>query len=136
MLEMNIDGTELKFDVKKYHPSTENDWYSEWCQIFVSVHNQYIHYEMDGETLLCNEIEKIRTEFADALAGKVTGKRVLSFIEPDYEMVIDACDERNVMVDWIFHLWDPEGALSANSFTIVLDTAETVQMVEYLENFV
>lgn len=136
MLEMNIDGTELKFDVKKYHPSTKNNWDCEWCQVYVSVHNQYIHYEMDGETLLCCEIERIRTGLADALIGKTTGKCALSFIEPDYEMVIDAYEGRKVMVDWIFHLWDPEGALSANSFTIVLDTAEAAQMVKYLENLV
>ena len=49
MLEMNLDGTELKFEVKKYHPSTKNNWDCEWCQIFVSVHSKYIHYEMEGE---------------------------------------------------------------------------------------
>ena len=31
MLEMNLDGTELKFEVKKYHPSTKNNWDCEWC---------------------------------------------------------------------------------------------------------
>ena len=68
----------------------------EWCQIFVSVHSKYIHYEM----------------------------------------VIEVYKDQNVMVDWIFHLWDEEDALSANSFTIVLGTEETAQMEEYLESIV
>lgn len=40
------------------------------------------------------------------------------------------------MVDWIFHLWDEEEVLSANSFIIVLDTEETAQMAEYLGNII
>ena len=115
---MNLDGTELKFEVKKYHPSTKNNWDCEWCQIFVSVHSKYIHYEMDGETLLCCEIEEIHTKLKDALAGENTGRQELSFVEPDYEMVIEVYKDKNVMVDWIFHLWDEEDTLSANSFTI------------------
>ena len=136
MLEMNLDGTELKFEVKKYHPSTKNNWDCEWCQIFVSVHSKYIHYEMEGETLLCCEIEEIHTKLKDALAGENTGRQELSFVEPDYEIVIEVYKDKNVMVDWIFHLWDEEDALSANSFTIVLGTEETAQMAEYLESIV
>lgn len=136
MLEMSIDGTELKFEVKKYHPSTKDNWDCEWCQIFVSIHNRYIHYEMNGETLLCCEIEKIYTDLKDVLAGENVERCELSFAEPDYEMVIDVYKDKKVMLDWIFHLWNEQGTLSANSFTIVLSTEETAQMVEYLERIV
>ena len=91
---------------------------------------------MDGETLLCCEIEEIHTKLKDALTGENVGRRKLSFVEPDYEMVIDVYEDKKVMVDWIFHLWDEEDALSANSFTIVLGAEETAQMAEYLESIV
>lgn len=136
MLELNIDGTELKFEIRKYYPSTKDKWDCEWCQIFVSVHNRYIDYKMEGETLLCCEIEKIHTTLEDALEGKNTVKRELSFVEPDYQIIVDTYENKKVMVDWIFHLWDEEEVLSANSFIIVLDTEETAQMAEYLGNII
>ena len=71
MLEMNLDGTELKFEVKKYHPSTKNNWDCEWCQIFVSVHSKYIHYEMDGETFIGkNRCNHSITNIVSSSAGR------------------------------------------------------------------
>lgn len=57
-------------------------------------------------------------------------------MEPDYQIIVDTYENKKVMVDWIFHLWDEEEVLSANSFINVLDTEETAQMAEYLGNII
>lgn len=72
----------------------------------------------------------------DGRKGKNIVKRELSFVEPDYQIIVDTYENKKVMVDWIFHLWDEEEVLSANSFIIVLDTEETAQMAEYLRNII
>ena len=89
-----------------------------------------------GKLYCAVKIEEIHTKLKDALAGENTRRKELSFVELDYEMVIEVYKDKNVMVDWIFHLWDEEDTLSANSFTIVLGTEETAQMEEYLESIV
>ena len=136
MLELDVEGTKLKLEIKKYRQSTKENWDCEWCQIYILVQNRYINYEMNEESLLCCEVEEIHRKLVGFLSGETIEKCELSFIEPDFEMVIDTYEDDAILLDWKFNLWDDTGALSANSFTIVLDTEDITELANYLESII
>ena len=131
MLELMIEGGKFEFCIEKYRPSTQENWYDEWCMVTARVKNNVLNYDIHCECILCTEVEWLYKKLGELQDGLITSDTEISFIEPDFEYVLYPNSNGDCYMDWKFSLWN-DGILTANSFTIVFDAAEIGKLRKYL----
>lgn len=79
---LDLDGIELILGVKnfRYSKSMEDEL---WTDVYISVHNEFINYETQGELLECWEVSDLKEKIKDLLEDKQLVIDELSFLEPD-----------------------------------------------------
>ncbi len=127
--ELNIkidDYTNFYLKIERKY-SDRQDEYDKWCNVTISISNNYINYNNSGELLLECEINTIIKDLKLFLEDGITEKEEISFIEPDIEFIL-----YNDLVDLKINLFE-NGALSADYFVICLNKEEIKQILDYLE---
>lgn len=127
--ELNIkidDYTDFYLKIERKY-SDRQDEYDKWCNVTISISNNYINYNNSGELLLECEINTIIKDLKLFLEDGITEKEEISFIEPDIEFIL-----YNDLVDLKINLFE-NGALSADYFVICLNKEEIKQILDYLE---
>lgn len=150
-LNMNIDGMEIYLNIKGYQKTNSENWDDTWCNVdFVFRFRGCIDYSMnDAAILLACEVESLEKILTELLEDKLQQtKSLYSFIEPDFNFELfpkhKIKDENSdviyvkpghefidVSADWIVNLWH-DGALTANSFSVVMDREDITQLRDYL----
>lgn len=127
--ELNIkidDYTDFYLKIERKY-SDRQDEYDKWCNVTISISNNYINYNNSGELLLECEINTIIKYLKLFLEDGITEKEEISFIEPDIEFIL-----YNDLVELKINLFE-NGALSADYFVICLNKEEIKQILDYLE---
>ena len=143
-LKMDLEGIETILEINNYHPSTQEKWDEEWCEVSFSVTSgSWLNYgKLDNQILLCSEVEELRDTLKKLLLDELSEGSELSFVEPDFTFDItpkridnqlslfeDLPRVSNVFVDWKIYFWS-EG-LTSNYLNICLCDDE----IEYLKNY-
>lgn len=126
-LNIKIDNyTDFYLKIERKY-SDRQDEYDKWCNVTISISNNYINYNNSGELLLECEINTIIKYLKLFLEDGITEKEEVSFIEPDIEFIL-----YNELVDLKINLFE-NGALSADYFVICLNREEIKQVLNYLD---
>ena len=126
-LNIKIDNyTDFYLKIERKY-SDRQDEYDKWCNVTISISNNYINYNNSGELLLECEINTIIKYLKLFLEDGITEKEEVSFIEPDIEFIL-----YNELVDLKINLFE-NGALSADYFVICLNREEINQVLNYLD---
>ena len=85
---INLCGIEVHFRICNYEPSTEDDWYAQWCNVDFSFRfANYLNYHGESAVvLLYAEVESLETALTQLLRDQVTEISTLSFVEPDFKL--------------------------------------------------
>ena len=119
-LKLDLEGIETILEINSYHPSTQEKWDDEWCEVSFSVTSgSWLNYgKLDNQILLCSEVEELRDTLKKLLLDELSDGSELSFIEPDFTFDItpkridnqlslfeDLPRVYNAFVDWKIHFW-------------------------------
>ena len=143
-LKLDLEGIEAILEINNYHPSTQEKWDEEWCEVSFSVTSgSWLNYgKLDNQILLCSEVEELRDTLKKLLLDELSEGSELSFVEPDFTFNItpkridnqlslfeDLPRVSNAFVDWKIYFWS-EG-LTSNYLNVCLCDDE----IEYLKNY-
>lgn len=156
-LELNISDIKVTLDItgyKKRHVNSksnpESD-FDDWCKCNLSIeainsnNEMWLNYHLRSkEILLSIEVDGLAKCLEKALNGELTENKHISLIEPDIEFNIISrkrIKRSNIgkgldvplQLEFIINFWDNNGALSANSLTLLLDEIEISRLLEYLK---
>lgn len=144
ILRLDLEGIDVSLEINQYHPSTQEKWDEEWCEVSFSVmRGNSLNYGMnDKELLLCSEVEELRDTLKQLLLDEISSATELSFIEPDFvfnitpktiDNQISLLDEfprvYSASIDWKIYFWSD--GLTSNYLNICLDEED----IEYLKNY-
>ena len=132
-LAHDLAGINLNIRVRDYTKSANEDWYTEWCQVDLTLQSgNWLHYCMATENLLCCEVEESRDTILDFLQNKRDKPENLSFIEPDLSFHIHPFGFTGYSsMDLHVHLWD-EG-LPENYISVGFDRDDMEKFCSYLQ---
>lgn len=133
--QLNLDGTKIEFRIKNYRPSTEDEYYEEWCLITVRIKGNSIDYSVNSECMTCSEVEELNEELDNLIMGAFNEDKEITFIEPDFEFRLFPNKKGNYYIEWKFNLWY-KGALTANYFVLMFADDDIRQFKTYLEEVI
>ena len=147
---INLCGIEVHFRICDYEPSTEDDWYSQWCNVDFSFRfANYLNYHGESaEVLLSAEVESLETALTQLLRDQVTEISTLSFVEPDFKFILHPKRDKrkdgvicrpgteiaDIYLEWKIYFWDD--GLTDNHLTVVLDRDDIRAFRDYLSDII
>ncbi len=130
-VKLNNGFTEFKFDINRI----VNKESEEWCNMQISVKNEFFNYKNEGELLLFSEVEEIKNYLEQLLNGKLEEEEQLDFTEPDLELNLYPSDNvEYILLDIKFNLIE-QGELSADYYNLCLDKKEIEEFYNYLKEW-
>lgn len=130
-VKLNNGFTEFKFDINRI----VNKESEEWCNMQISVKNEFFNYKNEGELLLFSEVEEIKNYLEQLLNGKLEEEEQLDFTEPDLELNLYPSDNvEYILLDIKFNLIE-QGELSADYYNLCLDKKEIEDFYNYLKEW-
>lgn len=131
-VKLNNGFTEFKFNIDKI----VNKDSEEWCNMQISVKNEFFNYKNEGELLLFSEVEEIKNYLEQLLNGKLEEEEQLDFTEPDLELNLYPSDNvEYILLDIKFNLIE-QGELSADYYNLCLDKKEIDELYSYLKEWI
>ena len=131
-VKLNNGFTEFKFDINRI----VNKESEEWCNMQISVKNEFFNYKNEGELLLFSEVEEIKNYLEQLLNGKLEEEEQLDFTEPDLELNLYPSDNvEYILLDIKFNLIE-QGELSADYYNLCLDKKEIDELYSYLKEWI
>ena len=146
-LKLNLEGIDLIIGISNYvHSTTWDD--DLWTDDYVSISGQYINYEINGESLECFEVERLKNDLKTLLDGKKPENTEIEFIEPDleinfypshtlrvgedgYDYIAPGHEFVDCSVELVINLF-LKGALSGHSIRLSLDRGDIEKIYNYL----
>lgn len=143
-LRLDLEGIDASLEINNYHPSTQEKWDEEWCEVSFSITSgSWLNYgKLDNQILLCSEVEELRDMLKKLLLDEVSESAELSFIEPDFvfditpkriEQQLSMFDEfpkvYSAFVDWKIYFWSD--GLTSNYLNLCLCEED----IEHLKNY-
>lgn len=147
-LEMNIDGIQVKLEIRGYVLSDRKDWDREWCQLDYSFSSgEWLNYSKKNDPMLLScEIDTLVQALTDLLDNKITEKQEVSFLDPDFEFELSpsfdlrnnpkfiyvepGCEIIDISLDWRVFFYHE--AATANFLSVTLDRNDIRQFLDYL----
>lgn len=150
-LNLDLCGIQLNFAVHNYVPCTENNGYTQWCNVdFHICSGNWLDYQIDGELLMNFEVDEILARIEDILNGGVGELFAWQCIEPDfnftfypkkdltkdpkYTYIAPGHEIQDIKLEWSVYFWDDR--LTDNRLTLVLSRKDIVALQQYLKSVV
>lgn len=140
--QIGADGIKIKLHINGYKPTSEENWYSEWCRCsFLFSSGDWLNYHKeDDEILLCSEIDGLVDNLTELLNNEISEEKELACMEPDFVFKLyPQTDLRKdpkctyvapEHVEWSICFWN-EG-LTGNYLTVTLYRDEIERLRDYL----
>lgn len=134
MLKLNVEGIEVSLEIKDYKKSLSS--YDGWSTFSYSLKSgDWLNFHVENEPILANcEIEDFEEFLTKVINGKILESREVTFIEPDFEFVLDVIDKTEdgefyVLLDWKFYFY--YNGITCNYLSISLDMSEIIKLRDY-----
>ena len=147
-LKIDADGIKIKLQINGYKPTSEENWYSEWCRCsFLFSSGEWLNYHKeDDEILLCSEIDGLVENLTELLNNEISEEKELAYIEPDFVFklypqtdlrknpkctyVAPGHEIQDIDLEWRIYFCN-EG-LTGNYLTVTLHRDEIERLRDYL----
>lgn len=84
-MKWRSNGTTFEFKIENYRKRSYGS--DNWCDVTLSVNNEYFMYNEKGEFLEYNDVEAILGCLNELLGGTMDSPKELSFMEPNISFV-------------------------------------------------
>lgn len=144
-LRLNICGVDVQLKITGWHKTetakTMEEWKDYWCQVELSLHSDYLNYNLDGELLMSEEVDSLERVLGELLDGKLEEDCTVEFAEPDLQFDLHVAKRKplydnksmdlDIDADFVIQFWDADG-LGSNTFRMYMNRAEMEAFYTYL----
>lgn len=150
-LKLDLCGIQLDFEIRNYKPSAADNRFTEWCLVdFHVCSGKWLDYHIDGELLMCDEVDEIIAHIDNLLNDGVGELHTCECIEPDFRFAFSPQKDRtkdprytyvapgyeieDIKLEWSVYFWD--GGLTENRLTLVFVREDIVALQRYLRSVI
>lgn len=151
-LQIETGGIRIRYTIKDYVPSREDDWFGQWCRCDYSfLSGDWLSYsKTDDEVFLCREVEKLEKVLSALLDDKLNEPVTISCVEPDYTFILypkrdlrkdphytyisPGNEFSDIYLEWKIRFWNQ--GLTDNYLTVTLKREEIVLLRDYLSSVI
>ncbi len=148
-LKIDLGGILLRLKIKRYEPSTNEDWDTQWCRVDFSFSaGDWLDYHKENdEVLLSCEVEALAQSIDALLNDQLNEITEIACVEPDFRFILHPTkDLRNdpkyiyvreeheiedVYMEWILSIWSD--GLTGHYLSFLLDREDLKILLTYLE---